>query len=176
MLIANKYFADIRDILLGELTVRYEQDRQSREVAEEITSTSSVSIHVRRGDLVSNPFANRVFGTCSPEYYMKCIDFIGSKITDPHFFVFSDDSSWSSENLNLQYPTTFVNHNDANRDYEDLRLMSSCKHHILANSSFSWWAAWLNTNPDKTVLAPARWFRDEGRNTPDRLPDSWIKI
>ena len=173
---SEKYFVDIQDIIRREFTVKYEQDCQSREIANSITSTQSVSIHVRRGDYVSNSETRRVHGVCNLDYYKQCVSLITGKITSPHFFVFSDDPGWVVENLRLDYPTSFVTHNDATKNYEDLRLMSMCKHNIIANSSFSWWGAWLNANPNKMVLTPQRWFNDPSIDTRDLLPDGWIKV
>jgi hypothetical protein len=173
---SEKYFVDIQDVIRREFTIKVEQDRQSREIAEQIAGTQSVSIHVRRGDYVSNPETRRVHGVCNLDYYKQCISLIAEKITYPHLFVFSDDPGWVTDNLRFDYPTTFVTHNDAAKNYEDLRLMSMCKHHIIANSSFSWWGAWLNANPNKIVLAPRRWFNDPGIDTRDLLPDGWIKV
>ena len=170
-----KYFADIEDIIRREFTIRYEQDAQSREIAEMIAATQSVSIHVRRSDLVSDPRTRQVHGICSLEYYQQCVRRIAERIAYPHFFVFSDDPPWAKENLRLEHPTTFVTHNDATRDYEDLRLTSMCKHHIIANSTFSWWAAWLNTNPDKIVFAPRKWL-NRPVDTRDLIPEGWIRV
>jgi hypothetical protein len=173
---SEKYFVDIQDIIRREFVVQYEQDRTSREVAEKIASTQSVSIHVRRGDYVSVPKTRRVHGVCSLDYYKRCVSLIAESNIAPHFFVFSDDPHWVTDNLHFNYPTTFVTHNDADRDYEDLRLMSMCQHNIIANSSFSWWGAWLNANPNKIVLAPGRWFNESSLDTRDLLPDGWIKV
>ena len=173
---SEKYFADIRDVIRREFTVRHEQDRQSQEIAAQITATQSVSIHVRRGDYVSNPHTSQVHGVCGLDYYRRCVDVVAETIPYPHFFVFSDEPRWVTENLRLDCPTTFVSHNDVSRGYEDLRLMSLCKHNILANSSFGWWAAWLNTNPNKLVIAPKQWFTDPSLDARDLLPDEWIKV
>lgn len=173
---SEKYFVDIQDIIRREFVVQYEQDRQSREVAEKIASTQSVSVHVRRGDYVSVQKTRRIHGVCSLAYYKQCVSLIAERITAPHFFVFSDDPHWVINNLHFNYPTTFVTHNDAARNYEDLRLMSMCQHNIIANSSFSWWGAWLNVNPNKMVLAPRRWFNVPSFDTRDLLPGGWIKV
>ena len=172
---SEKYFIDIQDVIRREFTIHYEQDHQSQMIAEIIVRTQSVSLHVRRGNYVSNPGVNRVHGTCSLEYYRQCIAKITETVMRPHFFIFSDDPPWVRQNLRLEYPTTYVSHNDATKDYEDLRLMSLCKHHIIANSSFSWWGAWLNPKPDKIVLAPSKWF-NEPYNTQDLLPETWLRI
>jgi len=172
----EKYFVDIRDVILREFTVKYEQDRQSREIADKIANTQSVSIHVRRGDYISNPETKRAHGVCGLDYYRQCVSLIAERIANPHFFVFSDDPGWVTDTLRLDYPTTFVTHNDADRCYEDLRLMSMCKHNITANSSFSWWGAWLNQNRGKIVIAPERWFAAPERRQDSPAPDGWIKV
>jgi hypothetical protein len=172
---SEKYFAEIRDVIQREFTIKFEQNSQSLEIAERIANTQSVSIHVRRGDYVLDPETNRFHVIYDLAYYKQCVSLISEKVTTPHFFVFSDDPSWGTDHLRLDYPTTFVVHNDATRDYEDLRLMSMCKHNIIANSTFSWWAAWLNTNPYKIVLAPREWFK-VNYDTRDLLPDNWIKV
>jgi len=173
---SEKYFAGCADILRKELTVRFDQDPQSREVAARIRHTPSVSIHVRRADYVANSATYRTHGTCSRDYYDQCVSLIAERVSDPHFFVFADDFAWAKENLQFNHRTTFVTHNASARDYEDLRLMSTCRHNITANSSFSWWGAWLNNNPAKIVLSPLRWFNDPRHDTRDLLPESWIRV
>lgn len=173
---SESYFSAIGDVIRREFTVKYEPDSTSNETEERIGKTQSVSIHVRRRDFVENSETKRLHGTCSLDYYSECVTLIGSKVADPHFFVFSDDPDWVTKNLRLKYPCRYVTHNDASRNYEDLRLMSCCKHNIICNSSFSWWGAWLNRNPDKIVLAPRRWFGELNFDTRDLLPASWIKV
>jgi len=133
-------------------------------------------LHIRRGDYVHAPLANQFHGLCSLDYYQKAVNYIYQKIPDCHFYIFSDDHSWVCENFKLDYPVTMVDHNDADKDYEDLRLMSLCKYNIIANSSFSWWGAWLNANPEKIVLCPERWFNDLSLDIKDLMPDSWIRV
>jgi len=173
---SEKYFAPIQDVIRREFIVKYEPDPKTLEIAERIAKTESVSVHVRRGDYISIPEHNLVHGTCRLEYYDRCVSLIREKVTNPYFFVFSDDPRWVKGNLRFGYPTTFVTHNDSSKNYEDLRLMSRCKHNIIANSSFSWWGAWLNANPNKIVLAPSQWFNQFSADTRDLLPDSWIKV
>jgi len=172
---SEKYFSDVEGIIGHEFTFRDVLDDRNRKVAEEISNTQSVSVHIRRGDLVSDP-KNRIFASCSQDYYYRCAAMIAERVANPHFYIFSDDSNWVKANLHLDDATTFVTHNDAAKAHEDLRLMSLCKHHIIANSSFSWWGAWLGTNPNKVVFAPNRWFNDPSFDTRDLIPSTWIKL
>jgi len=173
---SEKYFKDINDIIRKEFTLKPEPDRLNRKMADSIRSSDSISLHVRRGDYISNEITNKYHGTCSPEYYNNTIEIITSKVKTPHFFVFSDEPEWTKENLDIKYPATYIDHNGPENAYEDLRLMSLCKHHIIANSSFSWWGAWLNPSPDKIVIAPSKWFSDSSINTNDLIPGNWIRI
>lgn len=172
---SEKYFSDIRSIILEEFTVKHPQRGRDEQLAALMTSCDSVSIHIRRGDYVSDPKTNKLIGTCSLNYYHRCVDRLSRFVKTPHFFIFSDDPKWVRENLKLS-PATFVDHNDAETNYEDLRLMSQCKHNIIANSSFSWWGAWLNPRKDKLIFAPKRWFADDGFDTTDVIPDGWEQM
>ncbi len=137
----------------------------------------SVSMHIRRGDYVTVKKFNSIFGTCDLQYYHKAAKLIAAKTTeDPVFFVFSDDPDWGQENLKLPFKTKFVTHNSADKNYEDMRLMSRCRHHVIANSSFSWWGAWLNPDSEKTVIAPKRWYAESSRRNPDILPPEWTAL
>ena len=173
---SEKYFADITDILRREFAIKYQQDIQSQKFADSIQNTEAVSLHVRRTDYVQNVLTNKIHGTCDQDYYDRSVRYIAERVTNPHFFVFSDEPQWARDNLKLDFPMTIVDCNDASRNYEDLRLISMCKHNIIANSSFSWWGAWLNSNLDKLVIAPQKWFNDETRNTKDIIPERWIKM
>jgi len=173
---SEKYFKDIEQIIRQDFTLRHTADPDNQKLARIIANTNSVSLHIRRGDYVSNPTLFRKYGVCSLEYYQGAVVKVAEEVKDPHLFIFSDDIDWARDNLRLRHPLTFVAHNDADKDYEDLRLMSLCKHHIMANSSFSWWGAWLCTNPGKIVMAPKRWFKMPGRDTRDLIPDSWHRI
>jgi hypothetical protein len=173
---SEKYFSAIRDILLREFAFNYEQDAKSREIANQIQTTESVSLHIRRGDYAHDPLTNQYHGLCSLEYYQKAVQHITQKIPNCHFYIFSDDHPWVCENFKLDYPFTLVDHNDASTNYEDLRLMGLCRQNIIANSSFSWWGAWLNTNPEKIVVSPEKWFNDKSLDTKDLIPDGWLKI
>jgi hypothetical protein len=172
----EKYFKEIEDIIRKEFRVKDELTGKNKEVAEELKRVNSVSLHVRRADYVTNATTNSHHGTCNPEYYRQAIDLIAQKVADPHFFVFSDDIEWAKKNITPKYPTSYMDHNNAATNYEDLRLMYNCKHNIIANSSFSWWGAWLNENPQKIVIAPKKWFLTDKMDTRDLIPNTWIKI
>jgi len=173
---SEKYFEDIESIIRKEFTIKHKTDSKNRQMGHLIPGLQSVSIHIRRGDYVTNPVIKKFHGICTLEYYYTAIKKITEIVKEPHFFVFSDDIEWAQDNLIISHPVTFITHNNANRHFEDLRLLSFCKHHIVANSSFSWWGAWLSTNPDKIVFAPKKWFTDPGKNTDDLVPESWHRI
>lgn len=169
----EKYFLDIANIIRSEFSLKDEFDHLNQEMLDKIDGYNSVSVHIRRGDYISNQNANSYHGICSLDYYRKAISLIASKSSNPVFFVFSDDLEWCKENLKIEWPIIFV---DGNKNYEDLMMMSQCKHNIIANSSFSWWGAWLNANSDKIVVAPQQWVADKSVNTIDIIPESWLKI
>ncbi len=170
---SEKYFKNIEAIIRQDFAFRYGPDAKNQKIAKAIANCNSVSLHVRRGDYVSNPKFYRKFGVCSLDYYQRAVANMAEKVSTPHFFVFSDDLEWARDNLKLQHAITVVDHNDADKACEDLQLMSLCKYHIIANSSFSWWGAWLCSFPEKIVIAPKKWMNESDRDTRDLLPDSW---
>lgn len=173
---SEKYFINIADIIRSEFTVKNELAGKNKDIAETMQNTQSVSIHIRRGDYVTDPGTNQTHGTCSPDYYYRCIEQVNQKIKHPRFFIFSDDINWCRSNLKVPHAADYIGHNRPDKDYEDLRLMSFCRHHIIANSSFSWWGAWLAANKDKMVFAPKKWFADKIFNIDDIIPAGWLRI
>lgn len=173
---SEKYFLDIADILRQEFTLKYPQSLVFQQISELISNNFSVSLHIRRGDYVQNQDANLFHGTCNLDYYKCAIEYICDRISQPYFFVFSDDPVWVVENLNINFSMHLVSQNNSFHDYEELDLMRQCKHHIIANSSFSWWAAWLNSKADKIVVTPKRWFMSDEYDTKDLIPDTWIRL
>jgi len=171
----EKYFKDIEEIIRKEFTLKNPFNKIVSGIAEKISETNSVSLHIRRGDYVEDKITNQLHGVCSLDYYLKAINRILEKVSKPSFFIFSDDIEWAKNNLKLNYPIIFVSNNSI-KDGEELLLMSKCKYNIIANSSFSWWGAWLNQNPQKIVIAPKQWFKDSSIKTDDLIPDSWQKI
>ena len=172
---SEKYFINIADIIRDEFRVKNELTGKNKSIAEIIWNTQSVSIHIRRGDYVADPKANQTHGTCGLDYYHKSIEKLSSKINQPYFFIFSNDIEWCRSNLKISFPVVFVDHNSFDKAYEDLRLMSFCRHHIIANSSFSWWGAWLASYMDKIVFAPEKWFARDDIKTNGMIPENWIK-
>jgi hypothetical protein len=170
-----EYFNHISDLIQSELNPLALPSLKDSIILERMRNINSVSVHIRRGDYVSQKAAAAVHGICSSEYYYASLSMISCLVKNPEFFIFSDDISWAKENMTFPGPANFVDHNDFNSAFQDLRLMASCKHNIIANSSFSWWAAWLNSNDKKIVISPANWFADK-RDTPTLIPKSWLRI
>jgi hypothetical protein len=174
---SEKYFQDIRGQLRAELTRPEPVDTVNMRVLDEMKSVLAVSLHIRRGDYVSNSKTHKVHGTCPLEYYYEAAACIADQTeTAPAFFIFSDDPEWTRENLKLPHTMRFVSHNTVADPWLDLQLMQSCQHHIIANSSFSWWGAWLNASAKKIVVAPARWFADPGKDDRDIVPETWVRL
>ena len=171
-----RYYAEVEEIIRCEFSPREPLAGRSLELAKRMQGSNSISLHVRRGDYANNHKTLNHHGLCSLDYYRKCVDVVTEKVSSPHFFVFSDDPKWVRDNLRFNFPLTIVEHNTRQDAYKDLILMSLCRHNIIANSTFSWWAAWLNSNPDKLVLAPTRWFAAPSIRTEDLIPDSWTRI
>ena len=178
----EKYFITISNLIRQEFRLRFTSDWLNQSIAHQIINTNSVSVHLRRLHGVSadgrKKFIEEIklHGACSIEYYQAAIHELTEAVGNPHFFIFSDDHDWAQEHLNLDYPITFVTHNDVDKCHEDLRLMSLCKHHIIANSSFSWWGAWLSDNPNKIVIASKKWLNTNKFRTEGLIPDSWHRI
>ncbi len=172
---SEHYFVSEAVRIRSEFSLRTTLTEDASLISTKIQNTpSSVSLHVRRGDYVKNPEVLRDFGICSLQYYEQAIAHIRKEKPDAHFFVFSDDIPWVREHLLVGNNATFVEGKGLT-DKIELVLMSQCAHNIIANSSFSWWGAWLNANPEKIVVAPTPWF-DRAPYNPDIIPKSWIQI
>jgi hypothetical protein len=171
------YFESIASVIIEDFQFPIIDDSINLYFLSEIKKSNSVSIHLRRGDFL-NVNTHNIHGTCSLEYYQGAISYIKSKIINPVFFIFSDDIPWVKSNVNFEAQTHFVSGNVLKKSYIDMQLMSYCKHNIIANSSFSWWGAWLNTNIEKIVIAPQVWFSDKKMEsqTKDLIPNTWIRL
>jgi hypothetical protein len=170
------YFTPIEPVIRREFTLTPEPDGENLTAARAIASTTSVCLHVRRGDYATDPATRQFHGLAPLSYYERAVARLTETVTDAHFFIFSDDPAWVKEHLRLTRPATCVTHNGAGKDYEDLRLMASCRHHIIANSSFSWWGAWLARSPGQIVIAPAKWLNAPGIDTSRATPAGWIRL
>jgi glycosyl transferase family 11 len=173
--ISERYFSDYASQIRQDFRFRAPLDDTNHELADRISATTSVSVHVRRGDYATHDATRAIHGVLPLDYYRAATARIGAAVHKPQFFVFSDDPDWCRANLELAGRTTYVDHNTG-RGCEDLRLMSLCRHQVIANSSFSWWGAWLNPRKDKIVIAPRRWLADPSVATKDVVPDEWIRI
>lgn len=142
-------------------------------LATKMQTEMSVSIHIRRGDYLSSQYIDGFGGICTPEYYDKAINHILSRYENVVFYIFTDDKAWCHTHFSAEN-SIFVDHNTDKNSWQDMYLMSKCRHNIIANSSFSWWGAWLNTYPDKCVIAPLKWWNSFEHD--DVVPDTWIRL
>lgn len=171
---SEKYFSNA--IIEVREHFKFKSNLISKATADVLTqmySRNSVSIHIRRGDYLSPQYIDGFGNICTIEYYKRAVEFISHKIETPYFYIFTDDKAWVSENFQIGN-SCFVAHNTGADSWQDMFLMSNCKHNIIANSSFSWWGAWLNSNPEKIVIAPQKWW--SGFEQDDVVPDKWIRI
>lgn len=172
------YFRNISDLLREELVLRTAHDEQNLAMARRIDSVESVCLHVRRlhgvpGTKDAKPQATvSAWHHLDPSYFPRAIEAMTQRLANPHFFVFADYPDWAREHIRTDHPTEFVTHNGPDRDTEDFWLMGLCRHFVISNSTFSWWAAWLARNPSKIVIAPkdaiGKMLRD--------APDSWLLV
>ena len=163
------YFKDIRELLLPELTSSSSISDLGCAYLESIKNSNSVSLHVRRGNYLKTKNIN----VLDIDYYMKAADYIRKNVAKPTFYVFSDDLEWCNNSLGFLEDCIYVDRTQT--DVDDLKLMSFCRHNIIANSSFSWWGAWLNQNPKKTVIAPKGWLLNDPDSSNVILSD-WVKF
>ncbi|MEX1048027.1 MAG: alpha-1,2-fucosyltransferase, partial [Akkermansiaceae bacterium] len=174
---SEKFFAPVADILRQQFTFRYPPTPSVEAMVARIKSGPSVAVHFRRGDYVNNARFAQTIGTVSADYYAEAMKGVQSRIgSGATYYVFSDDPAFAENGLVANVPTVPVNCCGENNDYDAMRLMSMCDHNIIANSTFSWWAAWLNPNPEKMVVAPKCWFADGHWPDDDICPTFWQKV
>ncbi|RYE22506.1 MAG: alpha-1,2-fucosyltransferase [Sphingobacteriaceae bacterium] len=168
----EQYFESVAAIIRNDFSFpTIESGSLNADILSQIYASEAVAVHVRRGDYLLPGIHSPV----SPAYYQEALSLIRSKVASPKFFVFSDDINWCRANLGLA-DACFVEHNTGTNNYRDMQLMSSCKHNIIANSSFSWWGAWLNNNPTKIVIAPSMWMPTQAVESSRVVPLSWITL
>lgn len=172
-----KYFENIRPALQAEFQTLNKISSHYQSFLNDIERSESVMLHIRRGDYIHSPSAAKHHGALPLKYYLEAIDKILSFIPNAHFFIFSDDLPWAKEALPKNLRMTFVE-NSLQKDAaaEELQLMRACKNHIIANSSLSWWGAWLKNTSGGVVFAPNRWVSDDTLNLSDLLPNDWQRI
>jgi len=177
---SEKYFGH-REQLIREIFTfpAFAGEDPNNQLLAEIQLCPSIAVHVRRGDYVKYAVTHSTHGTCSTAYYQESIRYITSRVPGSRLFFFSDEPDWVKENLTFEGANArIISINKGMNSWKDMYLMSCCKHNIIANSSFSWWGAWLNNNEQKMVIAPEKWFRttDPFFDTRDLLPAGWIKF
>jgi Glycosyl transferase family 11 len=170
-----RYFSSNADRLRADLVPVRSFDAEDEAFAARMSASTSVSVHVRRGDYVTNSSTQAHHPTCGTAYYGRAADHLLRAHPDAHFFVFSDDMDWARSHLQFAAPVEFV-HRPNSSAHVDMLLMARCRHHIIANSSFSWWGAWLAADRAGSVIAPKEWYRDPAIDTSDLLPPSWIRL
>lgn len=172
---SEKNFINSRSKILEEFELRDEHKTNTvKNLAEQISLTESVSIHIRRGDYANNSTTKKYHGLCPISYYSTAIKMITDIKKYSNFYIFTDDLNWVKENLKIEQKKIFISGQNLTSQQE-LFLMSKCKHNIIANSSFSWWGAWLNQNQNKIIIAPEKWTI-KNNNHPNILPKDWIEI
>lgn len=174
---SHKYFIEIEDVIRNDFSFKNKLTNENLAWQHQIENSNAVSIHFRRGDYITLKQNVNKFAQIPFSYYQNAIQHIAEKIENPVFFIFTDDVHWIKSNFTTEFPYYIVeNNNTATTNYLDMQLMSKCKHNIICNSTFSWWAAWLNANKNKIVIAPNRWFTDDKINSNDIYPSDWIKL
>ncbi len=172
---SEKYFKNIESLIRSQFTFKEHFNESIETLANSLCSENSVSIHIRRGDYLSKE-VQEYHGILPLSYYYEAIKIIIEKIENPLFYIFTDDPRWVKENFYPPVEFTMVSGLYSATSIEDLYLMSACKNNIIANSSFSWWGAWLNSNAQKIVIAPKKWFDKGPQDTDDIIPETWIKL
>ena len=173
---SERYFDAVREVIAADFALTGELPPKCLPIREQILAKEAICFHVRRGDYVSNPATASVHELCPLEYYQQGASIVAAGHPNVHGFVFTDDPVWAREHFKVPFPTTVVDVNGPDEAQWDLHLMASCKHFVIANSSLSWWAAWLGSATDKQVIAPGKWFKTEGKSTIDLIPAGWTRI
>lgn len=168
---SDKYFRNLRSTILNIFQFDIKKlNINTLKQGEILKKENSVSVHIRRGDYVGHDELGTV---CTLSYYKRAIGYLETVTQNPIYYIFTNDKIWVSDNFSfIKYK--LIDWNYSSDSWQDMYLMTKCKHNIIANSSFSWWGAWLNLNENKIVIAPSKWFKSINAN--DIVPDNWIKI
>ena len=170
---SEKYFIKVADQIRKEFSFKENIIPESHVLFEKIHRTNAICLNVRRTDFLKVATLN----TTNLDYFLQAAKYIAERVEHPHFYIFSDDIQWSRKNIHLDYPTTIVDHKHKGKKFGNyLQLMKACKHFIIPNSSFAWWAIWLNENSSKIVVAPKNWFNEPKFDTSDLIPKTWIRL
>ena len=172
---SERYFKDYSQEIRKIFAFRLSMNDQNLTTLDQILQCNSISVHVRRGDYITNPKTTAELGVTPMSFFRSAISCMTRKVASPRFFVFSDDQSWAKSNLHTCFPTEYIEHNHGSSSFFDMQLMSRCRHHIIANSSFSWWGAWLNPDPEKVVIGPKKWFANP-KNLHNPCPPEWVLL
>lgn len=170
---SEKYFKGIEELIRKDFCFPEIRDEKNIRILDMIHQSQSVAVHVRRGDYLTEQYKHTFGSVCNEEYYKKAIQYVRERVSDARLFVFSNDIEWCKKNFDSKN-TVFVEGNCGKESYKDMQLMSQCKHQIIANSSFSWWAAWLNDYKEKIVISPSCWMH--GETVQDIVCEDWVKI
>lgn len=174
---SHKYFVSNESAIRNLFTFKRPIPDSLIPIVKQIEASESISVHFRRGDYVRNETVKNYHGTCDLDYYEAAVKCITDKLQRaPQLFIFSDDIAWVKQNWIPSVPHTYIEHSGEVHHSEDMRLMSMCKHNIIANSTYSWWGAWLNKNQNKIVVAPGKWINSPGHRIDDILLQEWIKL
>lgn len=173
---SEKYFTNVASTIRKEFQLRQPAEGKNAAMLGKIAQQEAVAIHFRRGDYVKNSQTNQTHGMPTVEHYLRAAAYVLERYPNSVFYVFSDDLAWVRDNLHLDATMAFVDQNGPDKGYEDLRIMSACRHHIIANSTFSWWGAWLAERPGQIVIAPKRWFASPSMDARDVVPDRWVRL
>lgn len=175
---SEKYFAPIQEEIRKEFTsFAHPLPAEAESLAERIAALDSICLNVRRTDYVTNPGTSQLMGSLGTEYYDRAVASLAGGLANPHVFIFSDDIAWCSENLHFPVPHTFVGHEIAGPKFSHyLQLMIRCKHFIIPNSTFAWWAAWLGEKKGTRIIAPSSWIKGEKINDSDVVPLRWDRL
>jgi Glycosyl transferase family 11 len=175
---SQNYFAENQDAVRAAFQFKFPLEGEAAKLARDVAGTNSVLLHVRRGDYVAFKNMKKIMGETDIVYYRRAVDYLAERVKDPTFYIFSDDITWCRENIKIPFATVYVGDDSAGpKNSFHLQIMSLCNHAIIANSTFSWWGAWLNRNPRKIVVAPRSWQVQIANDSwEDIIPAGWVAL